>query len=415
MLGTLDRVAILCTTNIAMSTTPYNTTRVLQPTKQLPPTPSSVSSAKKPTKINTYTPPQRVMFTPPHSTVDRLVLAPTDEPVMAFKIPTIPARMRLMTPSSSTVAASSSPPRMSSPVGRKRKSGSSTKPLGEMIEVDIQRDQVYVFGRHRHHDSRTSSTTTLPSTVTSSLSASNQSVPVKTIFLPRTASCASRLHAVVEYLPISDSLRIITLGQNGVTVRAGVIRRKLQKGENMDINRQASVRVDFHGCIASLRLPDRTAEQIEKAEEALHASLFAGSSSPALDALSSLPPSSPPAMMEEDDDEDEDMSEDEESQDRSSSPLSSMSEEETTTFEVKAEALERPMTPVPEVQPRTIILKTHSRAPSPVKEEKIVPPVPADIDLAAIIVSTIVFSNSSKLSLPDLVKHIEVSFADETV
>jgi hypothetical protein len=384
-----------------MSTTPYDTARVLQPTKQLPPTPTSITSTKKSTKTNTYT--------PPHSTVERLVLAPTDEPVMAFKIPTIPARMRLMTPSSSTVAASSSPPRMSSPVGRKRKSGSSTKPLGEMIEVDIQRGQVYVFGRHRHHDSHVSSTTTLPSTVTSSLSASNQSVPVKTIFLPRTASCASRLHAVVEYLPISDSLRIITLGQNGVTVRAGVIRRKLQKGENMDINRHASVRVDFHGCIASLRLPDRTAEQIEQAEEALHASLFAGSSSPAQDALSSLPPSSPPAMMEEED-EDEDMSEDEESQDRSSSPLSSMSDEETTTFEVKAEALERPTTPVPEVQPRTIILKTQSRAPSPVKEEKIVPPVPADIDLAAIIVSTIVFSNSSKLSLPDLVKHIEVSF-----
>jgi hypothetical protein len=179
----------------------------------------------------------------------------------------------------------------------------------------------------------------------------------------------------------------------------------------MDIQRHASVRVDFHGCIASLRLPDRTAEQIEQAEEALHASLFAGSSSPAQDALSSLPPSSPPAMIEEEDeDEDEYMSENEESQDRSSSPLSSMSEEEVTTFEVKAEALERPTTPVPEVQPRTIILKTQSRAPSPVKEEKIVPPVPADIDLAAIIVSTIVFSNSSKLSLPDLVKHIEVSY-----
>jgi hypothetical protein len=186
----------------------------------------------------------------------------------------------------------------------------------------------------------------------------------------------------------------------------------LQKGENMDINRHASVRVDFHGCIASLRLPDRTPEQIEQAEEALHASLFAGSSSPVQDALSSLPPSSPPAMMEdEDEDEDEDMSEDAESQDRSSSPLSSMSDEEATvTFEVKAEALERPTTPVPEVQPRTIVLKTQSRAASPVKEEKIVPPVPADIDLAAIIVSTIVFSNSSKLSLPDLVKHIEVSF-----
>jgi len=389
-----------------MSTTPYNTARPLQPTKQLPPTPTSANTFKYTTKVDSRTPVQRVMFTPPHSTMDRAP-ASSDEPLPAFKIPSVPSRMRLMTPSSSTVAASSSPPRMSSPVGRKRKSG-STKPLGEMIEVDVQRGQVYIFGRHRHHDSHISSTTTLPSTITSVLSASNTSAPVKTIFLPRAASCASRLHAVVEYLPNSDSLRIITLGQNGITVRAGMIKRKLHKGQNMDIERHASVRIDFHGCIASLRLPDRTPEQIEQMEESLHASLFSRSSSPTRDALSSLPPSSPPVGM----DEDEDMSEDDEeaSQDRSSSPLSSMSDEDAAiSFEVKAEALERPSSPVFEAQPRTIVIKVPSRAASPVKEEKIVPPVPADIDLPAIIVSTIVFSNSSKLSLPDLVKHIEVS------
>jgi hypothetical protein len=181
----------------------------------------------------------------------------------------------------------------------------------------------------------------------------------------------------------------------------------------MDIKRHASVRIDFHGCIASLRLPDRTAEQIEEAEEGLHTSLF--TSSPVREASSSLPPSSPPVGMDMDEEEDEEMSEIEASEDRggpdrSSSPLSSMSDEDApVTLEVKAEALESPSTPAPEVQPRTIVIKPQSRAASPVKEEKIIPPVPADIDLPAIIVSTIVFSNSSKLSLPDLVKHIEVS------
>jgi hypothetical protein len=38
-------------------------------------------------------------------------------------------------------------------------------------------------------------------------------------------------------------------------------------------------------------------------------------------------------------------------------------------------------------------------------------PIPADVDLPALLATTIVFSNSSKLSLPDLVKHmLDVSF-----
>jgi hypothetical protein len=363
------------------------------------------------------------MFTPPPSTPAQN--APIDE--LAFKIPAIPGRMRLMTPSSSTIAASSSPPRMSSPdlvsnadgnanALRKKKSGSTKFLSQQVIQVEMQRRTTYVFGRHRHHDDQMKITTTLPVHVASSLH--NRTAPVKTIFLPRTASHASRLHAVIEYLPETDSLRIHTLGQNGVTVRAGSTKRRLHKGENMDIERQTTIRIDFHGCTASVRLPERTAEEVEKAarlleekERSLRASLFDNSSSPVREPLSSLPPSSPPVDL----DEDEDMSsdEDEEEQDRSSSPLSAMSDDnaEEITFEVKAEALDIPLPPTPAPQPRQEVPKPRSRAPSPIKEAKIVPPVPADIDLPALIVSTIVFSNSSKLSLPDLVKHmLEVCF-----
>ena len=353
------------------------------------------------------------MFTPPPSTLAQD--APSDE--LAFKIPAIPGRMRLMTPSSSTIAASSSPPRMSSPALsdhagadalRKKKSG-STKLSQEVIQLEMERQVTYVFGRHRHHDDQMKTTTTLPVHIASSLH--DRSAPVKTVFLPRTASHASRLHAVVEYMPEIDSLRIHTLGQNGVTVRAGLTKRRLQKGENMDIERQATIRIDFHGCTASISLPARTAEEVERSarlleekERALHAALFDSSSSPMREPLSSLPPSSPPVGL---DDEDEDMSEGDE-QDRSSSPLSAMSDDnaDEVAFEVKAEALEISLPSTPAPQPRQEVPKPRSRAASPVKEARIVPPVPADIDLPALIVSTIVFSNSSKLSLPDLVKHM---------
>jgi hypothetical protein len=108
-------------------------------------------------------------------------------------------------------------------------------------------------------------------------------------------------------------------------------------------------------------------------------------------------------------DDDARMSEDERSQERSSSPLSCISDEDVnaTTLSIKAEALERSSSPPVQARPATS--RPQSRAASPVREERVIPPVPADIDLPGLIVSTIVFSNSSKLSLPDLVKHIEVS------
>jgi hypothetical protein len=124
--------------------------------------------------------------------------------------------------------------------------------------------------------------------------------------------------------------------------------------------------------------------------------------------------------MSNDDEEDEDDEKDKIAQDRSSSPLSCLSDNEDENANdkengdnvneiehaVKAEALEIELAPAP--QPRTIVFKSQSRAPSPVK---ITPPVPEHVDLPALIVSTIVFSGSSKLSLPDLVKHmLEVSY-----
>jgi hypothetical protein len=138
-------------------------------------------------------------------------------------------------------------------------------------------------------------------------------------------------------------------------------------------------------------------------------------SSPMREPLSSLPPSSPPAGFDDLMDEDEDDVEEEEARqdlNRSSSPLSSVSEDGEDSFShtIKAEALEEHEAPSPVIHFRPIEQRPISRAPSPVKEEKVIPPIPADVDLPALIASTVVFSGSSKLSLPDLVKHmLEVS------
>lgn len=339
----------------------------------------------------------RVMLTPPSS--DGHIPSSDD---IGFKIPAVPQRVRLMTPSSSTVAASSSPAPMSSPnaPSRKRSSGSSSKSAGEVINVDIKSGFTYVFGRHRHHDAQTHSTTTLPSTVSSSLF--QPSNPVRTIFLPRQASHASRLHAAVEYLPERAELRVVVAGQNGIKVRSGSLKRRVAKGESVTIAREDQIKLDFFGCTALLRLPEIIARP-------KHMSLFSPSSSPVRPDLESLPPSSPPlGPISElgDDVEEEDEEEERAAADRSSSPLSPMSEKASDLpdleiqVEVKAEMLD-------EIVAQTSPPRPVSRMVSPVKE---IAPVPASLDLPALIASTVVFSGSSKLSQPDLVKHmLEVS------
>ena len=368
--------------------TPVNTNVNVNPLKRANPGKSDARPQSRP----------RVMLTPPPS--DGHIPSSDD---FVFKIPAFPQRVRLMTPSSSTVAASSSPAPTSSPnAPRKRSAGSSgsskksSKTVGEVINVEIQQGWTYVFGRHRHHDAHTNSTTTLPSTISSSLSQSSN--PIRTIFLPRQASHASRLHAVVEYVSETAELRVVVAGQNGIKVRSDMLKRRVAKGENVVIKRQDQIKLDFYGCTALLRLPEVATHQDPM-------SLFSPSSSPVRRDLGSLPPSSPPLGPISEDGNDNEREEEREPADRSSSPLSPISEKasDLPELEVKAEMLDEIVAqPSPSRPSRPV-----SRTVSPVKETL---PVPSDLDLPALIASTVVFSGSSKLSQPDLVKHmLEVS------
>lgn len=336
----------------------------------------------------------RVLLTPPASSDGHVA----SDDVAAFKIPALPKRMRMMTPSSSTVAASSSPAPVSSPGGTPRLSKSGTGPV---IRIELEDGITYAMGRHRTADPLKTHTAQIPQPIMSQLSGSTEAgAPVHQIYLPRTASHASRLHAVLQYSASTGSVRLVVAGQNGIRIRSKALKRRVEKGESVEFTpeRDEQVKLDFYGCIATLVTPPTPVARVEIEQEEEPVSLFSPNSSPARPNLASLPPSSPPLEIET------------RETDRSSSPLSPMSEKAVLEdeVEVKAEvlaealALEQiiPSSPVAPARPA-------SRAASPVKE---IPPIPADIDLPALIASTVVFSGSSKLSQPDLVKHLlEVS------
>lgn len=349
----------------------------LQPTKQLPATPINPLKRTNPDMADKRDIRPRVMLTPPGSEGH----VPSDD--IGFKVPAVPHRMRLMTPSSSTVAASSSPAPTSSPNAPRKRSGKpSVRPQGETIRVELELGCTYVFGRHRHHDAQVTSTTSLPPAVATCLSQSSNTV--RTIFLPRQASHASRLHAAVEYIASTEELRIVVAGQNGVKLRSKATKKRIGKGESVTIKREDEIKLDFYGCTA-LIIPPRSIDQEST-------SLFSPLSSPVRPNLASLPPSSPPVGPASDA---EDLPT---PLDRASSPLSPVSEKAVDPISqaIKAEMLEETAAPPTPSRPA-------SRAASPVK---VTPPVPADLDLPALIASTVVFSGSSKLSLPDMVKHM---------
>lgn len=388
--------------------------RPLEPTRQLPATPvnplkRSVDGDDKQGEKRARA---RAMLTPPSS--DGHV--PSDD--VGFKVPAIPQRIRLMTPSSSTVAASSSPAPFSSPDSRKRTSNETASSVGEVIEIEIEQGLTYVFGRHRHHNNSINSNTTLPPSLSASLSQPDK--PIRNVFLPRTASQASRLHAVAEYLSETNELRLVVAGQNGLRFRSQSLNRRVRKGESITVKRSdEGIKLNFYGCTALLRLPTPN-----KSHEL--PGLFSPSSSPVRPSLASLPPSSPPLGPVSDDEEGGNKSVAQ--SDRSSSPLSPLIESaplDLDEVQIKAEALDSvSKTPaetssgstqdLAEMQdeiavaaPTSSSQRPVSRAATPVKE---VPPVPANVDLPALIASTVVFSGSSKLSQPDLVKHmLEVS------
>ncbi|WVF67190.1 hypothetical protein IAT40_001937 [Kwoniella sp. CBS 6097] len=371
-----------------------------------------------------------------------------------------------MTPSTSTVAFSSSPRRdylglSSSPTRQagthKQTKAKSSKDIDH--DLSLKEGTTLIFGRHRHSHSSSTSSTTLSSAIPKHLIhlLAHPDNDVSVIPLSKTASHASRVHAAIELDTSSSSttgqdiVRILVIGQNGMRVRIQGKKRgvRLVQGQQYELalSKGQAGELDFFGCKALVR-----AEELEWERERLFSS--SPVRAPAI-LESSMPPSSPPMMMMGMD-FDEGLSEaemeqpqprspsidipklgessrsspvvvqeskeiEEDRQSRQSSPLSPASEARLSPLP----DLE-PLTPIPSIshlpEPETehaseqneksvklerieaaatvTVPKPPSRAASPEL------PVPADVDLAAIIASTVVFSGSSKLSLPDLVKHM---------
>ncbi|ORX38955.1 hypothetical protein BD324DRAFT_617972 [Kockovaella imperatae] len=269
-----------------------------------------------------------------------------------LKMPAIPTRA--LTPSTSTAAYSSSPRRLdSSPTA------ANVQPIKHVRIKDIAMEPVtvtpgmaIVFGRHRHtHDANR--TTELRSTVPPHLRhlVSDIDSPATVVYLPRFARHASRVHAVVEYLEDNDVLRVVVVGQNGLRLSDG---HRILPGQRFDLHREDELEISFYGAAVHLGFPHETRERLFSPESE--------ASSP----QSSLPPSSPPLR-------------------RGSSPLS---EDEISTAAMVLESK-------PSVSPRIGGPDIDSTLP-----------LPAGTDLPALLASTVVFSGSSKLSLPDLVKHM---------
>ncbi|KAK8846519.1 hypothetical protein IAR55_005605 [Kwoniella newhampshirensis] len=447
----------------------------LGPLKRLPPlSTSSQTLSSKRARLTVNAP------LTPHPSSDADAQGHNDFDASFPNICSIPLRISAgpMTPSTSTVAFSSSPRRamMSSspsrsaqyhPYAGKTKATSRGKAKKGDLEHDIvlEKGTTVVFGRHRHNQMTSSSTTTLESTIPKNLShlVAHPTNDATVVHLSRHASHASRVHAAVELVEV-NVIRVIVIGQNGLRLRVAGQKKgvRLLQGQRYDLAlMDEAAELDFFGCRAMVRTREKDStrvvmEEEQEQEQERRERLF--SSSPMspipaqrLELASSLPPSSPPMMMgmdlddelsepEEDSQidvqhEDQDQDQDQDitasidagsSHSRDSSPLSPPSEahldlgpslssprgdnsplpvEPTAISEktIKAEQLETVLTGQTDASTHGHghgHTRSISRACSPAR------PVPSDVDLPAIIASTVVFSGSSKLSLPDLVKHM---------
>lgn len=308
-----------------------------------------------------------------------------------------------------------------------------------------------ILGRHRHNgtSSTTSSTNTAQVPVAlAHLLLQPRLSETKTMHLPRSASHASRVHAAVEYLAVDDLVRVVVLGQNGLRVKSHGMKKRFLQGQRIDLRRDKGdvVELDFYGCTAKITFPSLPAKEesgsvpARQLEADLEEELFTPPpqvasdlpSSPFMDLpRSSLPPSSPPVEHQHDMDIDSELglnltldsahaeAEEREVSRRTSSPLSAISDdgisvkrelvlasedgpdEEEGGDDVRHGALGNSTA---EIITNTKPLSRQS-SPAPLKQV-IIPPLPDSVDLPAILASTVVFSGSSKLSLPDLVKHM---------
>lgn len=303
-----------------------------------------------------------------------------------------------------------------------------------------------VFGRHRHKavagpsaDSVTQShsSAAVPPHIASQLERPDQVAEV--VYLSRYASHASRVHAVLEYIPEREKARLLVMGQNGLRVRGARQEkpRRLVKGQTVEFP-LSRLELDFYGCTATIDFPQQkswssTPLPISREGQSSELQVLTPVSSPMQRQALSLPPSSPPLMAfgfaSADTPEEEEVEEVEEGEEierapRSSSPLSDaagatdqsenlfataapaageedapaesskrLSMERHVSFDIKAELLDKDA------------LHEQSRSSGSLSPAPPAPP-PEEVDLPAVLASTVVFSGSSKLSLPDLVKHM---------
>ncbi|WWC73302.1 uncharacterized protein I206_107269 [Kwoniella pini CBS 10737] len=420
------------------STTP--TSRPLETLKRLPPNKMTTPSAKR-ARVSIAREPMT-----PHPSSD------IEEAQFPMKFTAVPIRVlhgEPMTPSTSTVAFSSSPNRRmmlsSSPTRFARTCSKSDITFDH--DITLTEGTSLIFGRHRHSHSNSnkSSSSSISSSIPSHLlpllaHPENQST---VIHLSKDASHASRVHALIELIKARESdqkdiIRIIVIGQNGMKVKITNKKRgvRLLQGQKFDLalTPHQSAELDFFGSRVLIRVPPTFAFYADEDRERLFSSSPISQRNDMLPNLeSSMPPSSPPMLPIDMDDEvlselepeaeaiaprleistaePSAEHEEEDKQSRASSPLSPASESRLSPLPDLAEPAQPSISTevVPEGEEEkqvkaerieAVITKPSSRASSPIL------PVPSSVDLQAIIASTVVFSGSSKLSLPDLVKHM---------
>jgi hypothetical protein len=311
-----------------------------------------------------------------------------------FKMPALPRQTDApLTPSTSTVAFSSSPRRhvdSSSPIPDakvvKLASHREARSVSREVEqVRLVVGTTLVFGRHRHRASRQSSSASLATVIPKERLANldEQYNRATIIHLSRHASHASRIHAAIEYNPRTASARVLVLGQNGVRVRrdSGKTTSRIKQGEYIDVSAEEGLFImDFYGCTITVDFP------LPREEDFGHqlfsdAESDSGISEAPSPLGSSMPPSSPPmAPMELDEEDDE----------SDANPASSP---------IPLSKVDLPE--VVESKPLRLVFTAPPSTPAPSDP---IPLRPESIDLPALLASTVVFSGSSKLSLPDLVK-----------
>ena len=287
-----------------------------------------------------------------------------------------------------------------------------------MESVEIVPGTSLIFGRHRHRPDPSSSKQ--PSSSSIHLRSSipthlhhlvtDLDSPTSIIYLSRYASHASRTHALVEYDEEKDGLKVLVIGQNGMKIGG----KRVLAGQRVEIPRRERVFLDFYGTRVGLIFPEKVQEAVGDLNM-----LFTPSSPERL----SLPPSSPPLEPVDDVEMEEPIRHASPLFSRDSSPLSAPSDDEdeipdpvsdpasemSELAEDEAEGESgqlssvesRELTPPPRSQSREKSVKREMLETVEVSD-----PVPDGIDLAALLASTVVFSGSSKLSLPDLVKHM---------